>query len=310
METKPVYLSFDIEVVVSKRSKNTESIITVVAGAMEIARLLEDRKLKGTFFVSLSSKDKSIDRDEYLSRVKFLIKSLSQFQHIEIQPHLHCHNLPMSFVSESDNFNDYTSQQQLQMLTWAKDVMAECGVSVTGFRAGGYKTDAKYYDVLKQAGYKYSSTLDQTLVPDIDLITGNCDRKPVVKEIDGIKEVNVTSVKVKSIKPGVTEVVNLSPDFFTIESVQPYFKALDFINVNFHSFSMLSNRLARENHKNQFSLNLRYMLLEKPFNQIARKLDLHTYQLNTVFAKELIKWLDEFQSSEYKTCFYCEQVNV
>jgi len=306
---KSVFLSFDIEVVVSKRSKNLDAMMTVVLGALEIARLLDERQLKATFFISLSAKDPAVDRKDYLSKVQLLIKSLQGFDNIDIQPHLHAFDLPVSFACPSDDFADYNQSQQIEMLLWAKEFLNSCGVNPSGFRPGGYKAGENYYQALKQAGYHYSSTMDKSAMPNIDLITKQADKGSVYHQMEGINEFNVTSVKVKSVKPGVTDIINLSPDFFTINSVKPYFNQLDALNINFHSFSMFSNRLARENHQSQLSLNLRYILIEKPLRKLNHIFGLNTYSKDTVFSKELIKWLDELSKDDYKTLFYSEYMN-
>jgi len=304
--SKNVFLSFDIEVVVSKRSKNLDAMITVVAGALEIARLLDERQLKATFFISLSAKDPAVNRKDYLSKVRLLIKSLQAFDNIDIQPHLHAFDLPVSFVCPSDDFSDYNQSQQVEMLLWAKEFLNSCGVNPSGFRPGGYKAGENYYQALKQAGYHYSSTMDKSATPDIDLITKQAEIGSVCHEMEGVNEFNVTSVKVKSVKPGVTDIVNLSPDFFTINSVKPYFNQLDALNINFHSFSMFSNRLARENHRHQISSNLNYMLIEKPLRKLNLLFGLNVYSEHTVFSKELTSWLDELAYSQYTTLFYSE----
>ena len=66
-QTKKVFISFDIETVVSKFSKNFDYKVTILQGALEIAKLLEEKKIKATFFISLSPKAKNKDIYKYLS---------------------------------------------------------------------------------------------------------------------------------------------------------------------------------------------------------------------------------------------------
>jgi len=306
MKKKQVFLSFDIETIVSRRSRNLDFKVTVTQGALEIARLLRERGLKGTFFISLSAKDLSLNSAEYLKEIRNLILCLKGFENIDIQPHIHALNLPVSFECPSDSFADYNLQQQTEMLIWAKEFFAEVGVQVSGFRSGSYLTGDSYYQALEMAGYSFSSLMNTSKTPNIDLINKTANSSEVISKVGDIKEFNVTTVKVKSIKPGVIEQVNLSPDFFTINSVKYAFKDLDCLNINFHSFSMFSNRLARENHEGQLRNNLCFYLLQKPLIKLADLVGLKAYSPKTIFNQELNRWLDEFTSEQYETRFYSE----
>lgn len=305
MNKKKVLISFDIETVVSKFSKNLDFRVTILQGALEIARTLEEKKLKSTFFISLSPKDKEKDIYEYLSEVRLLVKCLKNFEFVDIQPHLHALNIPVSFNCDSDDFSNYSLNQQVELLKWAKSFFSELGVNVSGFRPGGFKKGKLYYEALKLSGYTFSSTLNQR-DPDIDFLPKQVYNHNLYSNIDGIKEFNVSSVRVNSIKPGVIEIINLSPDFLSFSSIESYINQLDNININFHSFSMYSNRLARENHANQLINNVKYIFLQKPMQSICNMLGMRCYIEETIFRKELENWLCEFQKPQYETLFYSE----
>jgi hypothetical protein len=304
-QTKKVFISFDIETVVSKFSKNFDYKVTILQGALEIAKLLEEKKIKATFFISLSPKAKDKDIYKYLSEIRLLVRCLKGFEYVDMQPHLHALNIPVSFKCDSDSFDDYTLDQQVELLKWAKNFFLELGVDVSGFRPGGFNNGRFYYKALQLAGYSFSSTLN-TKSHNIDLISREIDKFDAYSSINGIKEFYVTSVNIKSIKLGLIETINLSPDFFTYRSVEPYIKRLDSININFHSFSMYSNRLARENHTNQLANNIKYILLQKPVQRICNMLGMGNYIKKTIFRDELENWLCEFQKMQYKTFFYSE----
>ena len=299
-----VYLSFDIETIVSRFSRNTDVLTTVILGALEIARLLDQRNLKATFFVSLSPKDAGQGVEEYLDRLATLFRLLSTYDCVDIQPHIHALGLPMEFPCEVDDFSAYTLEQKIRMLAWAKEHLAQAGVDACGFRPGGYKIGSEYYEALNAAGYRYSSVLLANSLPDIDLTSGTAQVLPLVEDVCGVREFRVTGVKVDSVKPGIVETVNLSPDFLTIDSMRPYLLKMDTINVNFHSFSMYSNRLARENHRKQWRNNLSFLLLEKPIQKLNQMIDLSTFSTTTLFSNQLVAWLDEFTSDNYSTEFY------
>ena len=301
---KSIFLSFDIETIVSPRSKNLNYRTTVTLGALKIAQMLSDRNLKGTFFISLSPKDESIDINEYLREVRYLVLSLKQYPNIDIQPHLHALNLPVSFECKSDHFSDYSREQQVELLVWAKQFFEELGVKVTGFRPGGFKSGVSYYKALKEAGYRFSSIVMNDCDADIDLVENKQNKIPQLHRFEEIIEHRVSTVLVNSIKPGVVEKINLSPDFFRLSSVQDSFNNLDSLNVNFHSFSMFSNRLARENHHNQLRNNIRYYFFEKPITRLVKLFGLEVYSTDTIFSKELEVWLEEFKKEKYQTLWY------
>src|SRR5690606_15191156 len=161
------------------------------------------------------------------------------------------------FPTDEDLFGSYTADQQVQMLNWAKSKLAKYGFQISSFRPGSYSINSAYYAALKEAGFLYSSILDRSEQNiNINLLTNEVKaRNP--QDINGVTEFPVTSVKLKSIK-GNPDIVNLSPDFFTIESMQRYFEELDYVNVNFHSFSVFTNKFLRENHENVWLHNFRY----------------------------------------------------
>lgn len=303
---KNIFLSFDIETIVSPRSKNLDYRTTVTLGALKIAQMLADRNLKGTFFISLSPKDPSVDVGEYLREIRYLILALKQFPNIDIQPHLHALGLPVSFECNSDHFSDYSHEQQVEMLVWAKQFFEELGVQVTGFRPGGFRSGTSYYKALNEAGYRFSSIVMNDCDADIDLVENKQNKLLQVHRFGEILEHRVTTVLVNSIKPGVVEKINLSPDFFRLSSVQRSFDELDSLNVNFHSFSMFSNRLARENHHKQLRNNIIYYFCEKPLIRLVKLFGLESYSTETIFSKELEDWLEEFKHEKYQTLWYKE----
>jgi hypothetical protein len=92
--------------------------------------------------------------------------------------------------------------------------------------------------------------------------------------------------------------VNLSPEFFTLESIKCYIEKLDYINLNFHSFGLLAPKLIRENHSFQFFRNLKFILLERPFNIILKKIGITPIYNNTILKRELISYLDYFEKNK------------
>lgn len=290
----------------SPRSRNLDYEVTVTKGALEIANMLRERNLKATFFISLSPKDVSVDIDDYLKEIERLIYLLKPFSNIDIQPHLHALNLPVSFSCPSDNFSDYSHEQQVELLKWAKYYFKKQGLEAVGFRPGGYKSGDSYYRALFEAGYSYSSQTLEGNEADINLINNSVRKLEHRFNFDNITEHRVTTVLVDSVKPGIIEKINLSPDFFKLESVLPMFDKLDSLNVNFHSFSMYSNRMARENHQGQLKNNLIYYFIQKPLIRVASALKINTYFKQTLFRNELEAWLNEFQKEHYKTHWYRE----
>ena len=304
--SKNIYLTFDIETIVSKLSYNPTFYASVIIGALDIAWELKRRDLKGTFYISLSPKVKEINFQDYINGVEMLVNCLKSFDNIKIEPHIHAFNLPMNFSTNEDKFSAYSHKEQTDLLNWARGFFANLGVAVSHFRPGSYSTNSYYYDSLQEANFKTSSILQKDKVVNIDMIKDEILETPPYFAFNKIKEYPVTSVKIKSIKNGKTEVINLSPDFLTIESVSKYIEKLEYVNINFHSFSMYNNRLARENHKTQFGNNVKFLLLEKWTNYFLRKVKIETINHNTIFKKEFIKWLDYIEKNKYNTSFIGE----
>jgi len=301
---KKVYFTVDIEPIVSKRSFNPNILNNVILGSLYIAQELKIRGQKATFFVSLSPKTSAIPFEKYTRYISTLLTALQPFKHIRLEPHLHVQGIPLPFNTDNDFFSAYSYQEAAQLLSWAKREMEKLGLPVTSFRPGGFKLSEGYYDALHAAGYKYSSILNPSR-PDISLVSGKLIPADVTTQPNGVIEYPVTGVEVKSIK-GTREVINLSPDFFTIESMRPYLEQLDYININFHSFSVFANRFARENHNGQLSNNLRYLLWEKPLNSLCKKADFELINKNTLFRKEFIRWMDFLASKNWNTYFIGE----
>jgi len=285
-----VYLTFDVETVISGINYNPMLLNNILLGSLYIAEELKKRDLKGTFFVSLSPKTRSIKWHEYQTVLNQTINILKQYSNIKLAPHLHMFNLPLSFETNKDQFSVYNSKQQIEALGWSKKYFEKHGIIVDAFRPGGYAKNHEYYTNLYKSGYLYSSTLDIENV-NINLIDQNqIINQPYV--VNNIKEYPVTNVKVKSIK-GKKEVINLSPEMFSVRSVKRFCDEMEYLTINFHSFSVFSNRFIRELHKGQMFNNLKYLFIDKPLNAFQRKIMkseiIHT---NTLIRRELISWLD------------------
>ena len=302
---KKTYITVDIETIVSGISKNTNYLAGVYLGAMFIAHELKKRHLKATFFISLSSKQESIDNSEYLDLIRCLVLSLKSFENIKIASHLHAYKLPMNFDCPSDDFGAYNKEQQISMLLFSKKFFKDLGCDVDAFRPGGFRRNEFYYPALNDAGFKYSSILSKEGKPNINLITGELNKSSKIELHDGVLEYPVTSVELLSIKKKV-EILNLSPDFLSIDSVKSHLESLDYLNINFHSFSIYLNRLVRENHTGIIWNNIRFLAIEKLLDFIANVLGMNTFNTNTIVKSSFIKWLDYLDENEYKTFFIGE----
>lgn len=301
---KKLYLTFDIEIVTAKISKNTDYLSSICIAPLLIAKALKDRGLNGVFFICLSPKIHKTTFNEYEYFLDILLNSLKSFDNIQIAPHIHARNLKMEFSTLEDRFDKYNSEEQIKLLSWAKDFFSKYNIEVNLFRSGGYFHNDDYYQNLKSSGYKMSSLLSRKEIANINFITKEIFfNKPT--SIEGIIEFPVTSVKIKSIK-GKEEVVNLSPEFFTLDSVKNYLEKLDYININFHSFSFLAPKLIRENHSYLFFKNVKYLFIERPLNLLAKKMGLTIIYNNTILKKELIKYLDYFEQNndKYESKFF------
>lgn len=303
---KKIYFTVDIETIVSGLSKNSDYLMGGYVSSMFIAEQLYQRGLKATFFVSLSSKQANISNHEYLKMIKWLLNSLKAYPNIKVESHIHAFNLPMSFPTKYDAFNKYSEQQQIDLLNYSKSFFKKHGIDVQAFRPGGFSSNSSYYNSLKKSGFLYSSILDKKIEPSIDLIKSEfSDNLNVIMKDNGIVEFPVSSVRIKSIK-GKEEILNLSPDFFRIDSVQEYIDQLSYVNINFHSFSIYLNRLIRENHKSLFTKNLKFLFIEKILNKFVKNTGLSLYNSDTTISKEFINWLDYIQYKGYDTYFIGE----
>jgi hypothetical protein len=295
---KELYLTFDIEIVTAKFSRNSGFLSSICIAPLIIAKELKDRGLKGVFFICLSPKIHDASFKEYEYYLDILINSLKSFDNIQIAPHIHARNLPMEFSTFEDRFDRYDGKQQQKLLNWAKEFFLNYNIEVNLFRSGGFYYNEDYYENMKPAGYLMSSLLFRNESANINLINKQTlSNKPRI--VDGIIEFPVSSVKVKSIK-GKEEVVNLSPEFFTLESVKNYFEKLDYININFHSFSLLVPKLIRENHKFLILRNLKFLILERPLNIILNKIGITPIYNNAVLKRELFNYLDYFEKNKDK----------
>ncbi len=303
---KKIYLTFDMETIVSRLSFNPNIYTNLMLGSLYIAKELEKRALKATFFISLAPKTDHVDTQEYIDNAKMLIRALSSYKNIKLQPHIHMKNLPLSFETKSDLFSDYTLTQQVEALIWAKNIFLDCGVSeVDAFRPGSYSANEQYYQALKQAGYKYSSIMVKENI-HYDMITKEITTQEPYTTKNGILEYPVTSLRFKSIK-GKFETINLSPDFFTYESIEEVFEKSNYINVNFHSFSIFTNRFARENHPKQLLNNLKYFFFEKPLIKVLKSLGYEVINHQTLFRQSFDHWLKKLETYNSYTCVIGEK---
>jgi hypothetical protein len=298
---KKIYLTFDIETIISRISYNPNFYTNIFLGAIFLADELKRRELKATFFISLSPKCDDIPFEEYFEKINSLIAILKGYDNLKLQPHLHMKNIPFDFETKSDKFADYKFEEQYKALIWAKEVFEKQDIEVDSFRPGSYSSNPQYYQALKKAGYKYSSIMRKEPV-HIDTLTTTMEiEKPVAVDFD-IIEYPVTSVKIKSIK-NREEIINLSPDFLTYESMRRYIEESDYLNINFHSFSIFTNRFARENHKGVISNNIKYLLFEKPLITLLKFFNFELINLNTLFKSEFINWIDELKKTPQE-CYF------
>jgi hypothetical protein len=288
---KQIYLTFDIEPIVSRLSFTPNIHTNVILGTFYLAKELSRRKIKATFFVSLSPKTDHIDTATYLDNVKFLLRLLAPLEHIRLQPHLHMRNLPLSYPTPTDAFSDYTQDQQVEALEWAREIFRSCGIeTVDSFRPGGYQTNTQYYEALECAGYRASSVMLENGI-HYDMIRRQpLPDGPGIHNIGNVTEYPVTTLRVRSIK-GKEEALNLSPDFFHYDSVANFMSESAYLNINFHSFSVFTNRLARENHPGQLWYNLKYFFIEKPMIRLLRHFRIETIDHRTIFKDSFDTWL-------------------
>ncbi|ADV46961.1 hypothetical protein [Nitratifractor salsuginis] len=301
---RKIYLTFDIETITSRMSYNPNFYTNILLGALYIAKELKNRDLKATFFISLSPKTDDLGYDDYFENINYLIELLLPFDNIKLQPHMHMKNLPMEFNTKSDKFSDYTLDQQVSALIWAKRVFERHGVKVDSFRPGGYSVNKQYYEALSRAGYQFSSIMKKDTV-HIDTMEHKINIEEPYESYFNIKEYPVTSLLIQSIKRK-REIVNLSPDFFTYSSMRQYIDNSNYVNINFHSFSVFTNRFARENHDNILKHNIKYFFFEKPFIKILKYFNYEVINHNTLFKSALEEWLTEIEVYSLNTYFIGE----
>lgn len=302
---KKIYLTFDIETIVSGLGLNQNYIGGVYLGAMYIAQQLRERNLKATFFISLSSKMDSIPNEEYRKQIDWLIRSLKGYNNIKLAPHMHAYNLDVPFKCKYDFWDMYSEDEQKSLLTYAKTLFASYNLNADTFRPGGFKANEQYYNGLADSGYENSSILDKKRGPQIDLIKGCCQDMEPYEAPHNIKEYPVSSVRVKSFK-GHIEILNLSPDFFTLESVKQYIDKLNYLNINFHSFSVFLNRPLRENFSHLILRNIKFVLFDYWICKLLRLFGYEILRKNTIHRKELIRWLDYIKTNNFSTYFIGE----
>lgn len=302
---KNIYLTFDIENIVTGLGYNPNNVVGMYLGAMYIANILKKNNLKGTFFISMSPKLKEVTYASHVLLLDWLIDSLKNYSNIKLAPHMHVHELPMDFDCKSDLWSDYSFEEQVELLSYAKDFFFKRGIIVDTFRPGGFFSNSDYYHALSMAGYKYSSTLNADMNVSIDMILNQVSSKIPYETKYSISEYPADSVRVKSIK-GDIEVLNLSPDFFTIESMDQYFQSMDCLNVNFHSFSVFINRPIRENHRLQLMKNINFIVFERLMIKLLRNLNFEVIDGGTSPRLEFEKWIKYFVDKGYESYFIGE----
>ncbi len=273
-------------------SENLES--NILLPYLRLAELFCEREIKTTFFVSIAPKSLGIDWADY-DRCLDLVCRLNRAhfsEYIRLQPHMHCLNLPLPFTDKSDFFSDYDADQQRQILAFGKRYLEDRGIAVDSFRPGGFRKNQHYYEVLEQAGYRYSSTLDPEREASIDLVTGTINDS-FVTEHGGILEFPVTSVHLESVKGGL-DLVNLSPDFFAPEAIADEVRQLRDVVLNFHSFSLCHSRPVRERFPHRRRETLKHLLREFLLKRLARPLGVELLT-TTIYRDALEGWLELLQ---------------
>jgi hypothetical protein len=302
-----VYLTFDIEIIVARFSKNDNCYASICLAPLIIANFLKKRNLKGTFFISLSPKTKGIPYSVYMNYLEILLQGLRGFENIKLAPHLHAYELPVNFSCKKDHFYNYTLEQQITLLNWSRELFKKFGYEVDSFRPGGYLANEFYYRALETAGFKYSSIMNRNDPPVINLIKDELLTNSPFFVNNSVKEFPLSTVKINSIK-GKEEIINLSPEFLILKTIKQYLHNMEYININFHSFSLLLTKLIREDHKNIFWHNLKYLICERTLNIILKKFDIYTLYGNTILKNELLNYLDFFSSdNSFSTKFIGEE---
>ena len=299
---KVLRLTYDLETVTTGFSLSADLWHGVMMGAIILARELEKRDLKATFFLSLSRKTALIPTKNFEEMLDALVSSLRGFKNVQLQPHVHAFGLPVDFQCKSDFFSDYSVEQQMKLLEYSKDFFKRHGLQATAFRPGGYHLTDQYYQVLARCGIKVSSVLDTALPPHIDLIENKINNVKAEFERNGVREFPVTAVRVRSVKRKI-ETLNLSPDFFALETVKEYMDKLPSMTINAHSFSMFIPRLMRETHKGQTAYNLKFMIFTRMLNKLMIKRGVYPMYSETMAGRENMRWLDYFAEQNYQTEF-------
>ncbi len=297
---KTLRLTYDLETVTTGFSLSADYWHGVLMGALVLARELEKRDLKATFFLALSRKTALIPSKDFNGMLDTLVSSLRGFGNIRLQPHIHAFDLPVGFECKSDFFSDYSEEQQMELLAYAKDFFEKHGLKATAFRPGGYHLTEQYYRVLARSGFAVSSVLDSSLPPHIDLVDGKINVLAPEFKRSGVVEIPVTAVRINSIKHRI-ETVNLSPDFFALETICEQMEQLESLTINAHSFSMFIPRLMRETHKGQTSYNMKFMMFSRLFNRSLVRNGIFPMYKDTMAGKENIRWLDYFARQNYET---------
>ena len=302
---KKIYLTFDIETIMARKSASNDYYTAVFLGALFLAEELKQRDLKATFFISLSPKTLDISYVAYSRCIELLLGVLKQYDNLLLAPHIHALNLPVDFECSFDYFSKYTYDQQVSLLYFAKEFFMKRGICTDVFRPGGFLVNDSYYKALNTAGFKYSSVMLRDKQPVENMITGEIE--PILPYLASgdVVEYPLTSVFLKSIKQK-KELLNFSPDFFSLSSIKYVFENLEYVCLNYHSFSVFLNRFLRENHKGQNYHNLMYLLFKRNLDKFLAKYSIYTRNDDTMTKNELIRWFDYIVANNYQTYFIGE----
>lgn len=287
-----LYFTVDVEITDHRLSYSENLDTQLTLPYFELAERFCEADVKATFYLSIAPKALGIDWNDYLRCLKRILRyNRNEFaSHIRIQPHLHCLNLPFDYCKGSDFFSDYTPEQQVEMLKLGRQICEDGGVEVTSFRPGGFKNSDDYYAALAEAGFAISSTMRLDRNPAIDLKSGAIDREHGVFEAaHGVIEYPVTSVHLHSVK-GRDETINLSPDFFELASVGQQMRQLDYINLNFHSFSWYHGRPVRERFPNMRKETIKHLIREFVMKKLLKPLDADIVT-DTIYREHFDQWL-------------------
>ncbi len=288
-----IFFSVDVEITDHRLSYSENLDTNLLLPYVKLAEYLAQNEIKATFYLSIAPKALGISWDDYQRCLKQIIRINQSVysDYIRLQPHLHCLNLPFDYAKGSDFFLDYEPKQQVEMLKFSKHFMEDLGVEVDSFRPGGFKNSPTYYESLEEAGFLYSSTMRKDLKPAMDLVNKRVDKQHGIFKEGGITEYPVTSVFLNSVKGG-EDTINLSPDFFEYEAIETYLKQMEFMVVNFHSFSLCHGRPVRELFQSRRKETFKHLVREFVLKKISKPFDVELVT-NTIYERQFYNWSEK-----------------